>query len=151
MDFGERKPQTSEQLALDFSARGEARKRWSKGQLLSPAATAGEAKATPPAPALAEGLTEAMGRGWKVERALRKVEANRGAPGVDGMTTQELRPYLVVHWKRLRQELREGRYHPQPVRRVEIPKPDGGVRELGIPTVVDRFVQSASGGAPRGV
>ena len=150
MDFGERKPRKEpaagrsacgRQLTLDFGARGEARKRWRKGQLLPPAATAGEAKATPPAPALAQGLTDAMVRSAHVERALRKVEANRGAPGVDGRTTEELRPYLRAHWKRLRQELREGSYHPQPVRRVEIPKPDGGVRELGIPTVVDRFVQ----------
>jgi RNA-directed DNA polymerase len=90
---------------------------------------------------LAQDLIAAMVRGRKVERALRRVEANRGAPGVDGMTTAELRPYLEAHWRRLRQDLLEGRYRPQPVRRVEIPKPDGGVRELGIPTVVDRFVQ----------
>lgn len=141
MDFEERKPQKSEQLTLAFSVKGEARKRWRKGQLLSWADTAGEAKADPAAPALAEGLVEAMVCGVQVEHALRRVEANRGAPGVDGMRTQELRPYLEAHWGQLKRKLLAGQYHPQPVRRVEIPKPDGGVRELGIPTVVDRFVQ----------
>jgi group II intron reverse transcriptase/maturase len=90
---------------------------------------------------LAQGLIEAMLSREKLERALRRVEANRGAPGVDGMRTEELRPYLRAHWGRLTQELLEGRYRPQPVKRVEIPKPEGGVRELGIPTVVDRFIQ----------
>ena len=141
VDFAEMKPQKSEQLTFDFSARGEARKRWGKGRQACAADTAGEAKADPAAPALAQGLVEAMLRGHNVERALRRVEANRGAPGVDGMRTEALRPYLRAHWGRLKQELLEGRYRPQPVKRVEIPKPDGGVRELGIPTVVDRFVQ----------
>jgi RNA-directed DNA polymerase len=141
VDFEEMRPQKSEQFTFDFSARGEARKRWSKGRLVSAAATAGEAKADPPAPALAQGLIEAMLSREKLERALRRVEANRGAPGVDGMRTEELRPYLRAHWGRLTQELLEGRYRPQPVKRVEIPKPEGGVRELGIPTVVDRFIQ----------
>jgi RNA-directed DNA polymerase len=90
---------------------------------------------------LAEGLIEAMVSGKSAEAALRKVEANKGAAGVDGMRTDELRPYLMKHWKHLKQALLDGKYRPQPVRRVEIPKPDGGVRELGIPTVTDRFIQ----------
>lgn len=75
--------------------------------------------------------------------ALSRVERNGGAPGVDGMSCKQLRPYLKDNWTRIRQELLEGNYRPQPVRRVEIPKPDGGVRQLGIPTVLDRFIQQA--------
>jgi RNA-directed DNA polymerase len=75
--------------------------------------------------------------------ALARVEANGGAPGVDGLTVEALRPYLKAHWLAMRAALDAGRYRPQPVRRVEIPKPDGGVRLLGIPTVVDRLIQQA--------
>ncbi len=76
-------------------------------------------------------------------RALRRVERNGGAPGVDGMTVEELRPCLRSHWARIREELLDGRYRPQPVRRIEIPKPGGGMRQLGIPTVLDRWIQQA--------
>jgi RNA-directed DNA polymerase len=75
--------------------------------------------------------------------ALKRVKRNKGSAGVDGMTTEELAPYLQLHWPRLREELLAGRYQPQPVRRVSIPKDGGGMRELGIPTVVDRFIQQA--------
>ncbi len=78
-----------------------------------------------------------------MERALRRVISNKGKPGVDGVTVEALKPYLKVHWERIKQELRDGRYRPQPVRRVEIPKPDGGVRLLGIPCAVDRLIQQA--------
>ena len=78
-----------------------------------------------------------------MQKAYRRVVANKGAAGVDGMTVEELDPYLREHWPRLRQELLDGRYVPQPVRRVEIPKPTGGVRMLGIPTVMDRMIQQA--------
>lgn len=76
-------------------------------------------------------------------RALRRVEQNRGAAGVDGMGVEELRPYLRAHWVAIRERLLEGTYEPSPVRRVEIPKPEGGKRLLGIPTVLDRFIQQA--------
>jgi RNA-directed DNA polymerase len=77
-------------------------------------------------------------------RALRRIQSNKGAPGIDGMTVEELTPYLKEHWPRIREELLEGRYEPQPVKRVEIPKPGGrGVRLLGIPTVLDRLIQQA--------
>jgi len=76
-------------------------------------------------------------------RALHRVESNKGAAGVDGMEIKSLRPYLKEHWPRIREELLKGSYRPQPVRRVEIPKPDGGVRLLGIPTVLDRLIQQA--------
>jgi len=76
--------------------------------------------------------------------AYRRVVRNGGAPGVDGMTVDELMPYCRGHWARIREELFGGTYKPQPVRRVEIPKPDGkGKRMLGIPTVLDRRIQQA--------
>jgi RNA-directed DNA polymerase len=75
--------------------------------------------------------------------ALRRVKANKGAPGVDGMTVDQLGDHLKQHWPALREQLLSGTYRPKPVKRVEIPKPDGGVRKLGIPTVLDRFLQQA--------
>jgi len=83
---------------------------------------------------------------WERENlltALERVERNGGAPGIDGMRVEELRPYLREHWLELREALDQQSYKPSPVRRVEIPKPDGGERELGIPSVVDRFLQPA--------
>ena len=88
-------------------------------------------------------LMEEIVRKDNILSAVEQVERNRGAAGVDKMAVGELRPYLRKHWKTLREQLLSGSYIPQPVRRVEIPKPDGGVRKLGIPTVVDRFVQQA--------
>ena len=76
-------------------------------------------------------------------KALKRVRANQGSPGIDGMTVDELPEYLEQHWPAIREQLMSGTYEPKPVRRVEIPKPDGGVRKLGIPTVLDRFVQQA--------
>jgi group II intron reverse transcriptase/maturase len=75
--------------------------------------------------------------------ALKRVRRNAGSPGIDGMTVEALSDHLRVHWPRLREELLAGRYQPQPVKRVAIPKPGGGERELGIPTVLDRFIQQA--------
>ena len=75
--------------------------------------------------------------------ALRRVEANKGAPGTDGMSVEELRVYLVANWPRIKEDLLAGRYRPAPVRGVEIPKPGGGKRLLGIPTVLDRLIQQA--------
>lgn len=75
--------------------------------------------------------------------ALHRVEKNKGAAGIDGMEIKSLRPYLLEHWTQIRNQLLNGTYRPQPVRRVEIPKPDGGVRLLGIPTVLDRLIQQA--------
>jgi RNA-directed DNA polymerase len=78
-----------------------------------------------------------------LEAAFRRVQANKGAPGVDGMTVTELEAYLRQHWPRIREQLLSGTYQPQPVKRVEIPKPDGGVRKLGVPCALDRFIQQA--------
>lgn len=78
-----------------------------------------------------------------LQRALKQVRQNQGAPGIDGMTVDELPEYLRHRWPEIRAQLIAGRYRPQPVRRVEIPKPDGRKRLLGIPTVLDRFIQQA--------
>ena len=78
-----------------------------------------------------------------LQRALKQVRQNDGAPGIDGMSVDELPDYLRHHWPEIRAQLVAGRYRPQPVRRVEIPKPDGRKRLLGIPTVLDRFIQQA--------
>lgn len=79
-----------------------------------------------------------------LRQALKRIEKKpKAAPGVDGMTVRELRPYLSQHWERIRAEILGGTYEPQPVRRVEIPKPNGGKRMLGIPRVLDRFLQQA--------
>lgn len=85
-------------------------------------------------------------------KALRQVKANKGAAGVDGMKVEDLSPYLEKHWQRIKEELLNGTYQPQAVRKVEIPKPGGkGMRLLGIPTVVDRFIQQALNQVMQGV
>jgi RNA-directed DNA polymerase len=87
-------------------------------------------------------MEEVCGR-ENCKQALKRVKANKGSAGVDGMTVQQLPEFLKQHWPAIREQLLSGTYKPQPVRRVEIPKPDGGVRKLGIPTVLDRFIQQA--------
>ena len=91
----------------------------------------------------APGLMEEVVSRENLLEAYRRVVRNRGAPGVDGMTVGALMPYCRVHWPGIREQLLGGTYVPQPVRRVEIPKPGGGVRTLGIPTVLDRLIQQA--------
>jgi RNA-directed DNA polymerase len=90
-----------------------------------------------------ETLLERVLERENVLAAYRRVQANGGAAGVDGMSVDELMPYCQKHWSRIREELLSGTYHPQPVRKVDIPKPDGGIRTLGIPTVMDRMIQQA--------
>ncbi len=87
-------------------------------------------------------LERALARGNMV-LAWKRVKANRGSAGVDGLTVAQTGEYLKTHWPRIREALLEGSYRPEPVRRVQIPKPGGGVRELGIPTVTDRLIQQA--------
>ena len=94
-------------------------------------------------PAIGEQLMEEVCERENCKQALARVKANKGSPGVDGMTVHDLPGYLQQHWPAIREQLLSGTYTPQPVRRVEIPKPDGGVRKLGIPTVLDRFTQQA--------
>ncbi len=90
-------------------------------------------------------IMEAVVERSNMIKALMQVEKNKGAPGVDGLKVENLRVYFAKHWVQLKQWLLAGVYQPSPVRRVEIPKPDGGTRELGIPTVVDRVIQQAIG------
>ena len=93
--------------------------------------------------ALTERLMEEVTNRVNLNRAYRRVKANQGAPGVDGMTVGELAKWIDQHKEQLIASLLDGSYEPQSVRGVEIPKPGGGVRQLGIPTVVDRLVQQA--------
>src|SRR5277367_2558582 len=94
-------------------------------------------------PASTKRLMEGVCERAKLKEALRRVKANQGSAGVDGMTVGGISDYLKQHWPAIREQLLSGTYKPKPVRRVEIPKPDGGVRKLGIPTVPDRFIQQA--------
>jgi RNA-directed DNA polymerase len=94
-------------------------------------------------PTIAERLMEEICEPANLKRALKRVKGNKGSPGVDGMTVDELPSYVWKHWDSLREDLLQGRYGPRPVKRREIPKPGGGVRKLGIPTALDRFVQQA--------
>ena len=94
-------------------------------------------------PAIGERLMEEVCEQENCKQAWARVKANKGSPGVDGMTFHDLPGFLKQHWPTIRDQLMNGTYVPQPVRRVEIPKPDGGVRKLGIPTVLDRFIQQA--------
>jgi RNA-directed DNA polymerase len=120
-----------------------------KGEEVKPDLPSGEGTETPIAgsapesPTRSEQMMEEILERENVKEALRRVKGNKGAAGVDGMTVEELTGYLKEHWVGLREELLAGTYKPQPVRRVEIPKPGGGMRKLGIPTVVDRFIQQA--------
>ena len=78
-----------------------------------------------------------------IKTAYKKVYANKGAGGVDGVTVQELKEYMRENWNSIKEQIRARTYKPQPVKRVEIPKPNGGVRKLGIPTVIDRVIEQA--------
>ena len=75
--------------------------------------------------------------------ALKKVERNKGCPGIDNLSTEEMREYLKLNWLNIKEQLLIGTYKPQPVKRINIPKPNGGTRQLGIPTVIDRLIQQA--------
>ena len=108
-----------------------------RGQSLFPAAKSPDSH---PAPAT---LFESFLVRENLARALKRVEGNHGAPGPDGMRTEDLRPWLHAHWPEVRARLDAGTYRPQPVRRVFIPKPGGKVRGLGVPTVLDRLIQQA--------
>ena len=93
--------------------------------------------------ASSEQLMEEVCERSNCEQALARVKSNKGSAGIDGMTVEQLPDYLKKHWPTIREQLLSGTYKSQPVKRVEIPKPDGGMRQLGIPTVVDRFIQQA--------
>src|SRR6516165_8944615 len=128
------------QMKLDFSSAltGEAREAGREETEASGAASGSEN------PASTNRLMEAVCERENLKAAWRQVRGNKGSPGVDGMTAVGLKDYLKQHWPAIREQLLNGTYEPQPVRRVEIPKPDGGgVRKLGIPSVLDRFIQQA--------
>src|ERR1022692_142665 len=126
-------------MELDFSPAptGEARKA-RREETESPRVTNG-----PESPVNTSRLMEEVCERENLKEALRQVKANKGSPGVDGMTIVGITDYLKQHWPAIREQLLNGTYEPKPVRRVEIAKPDGGVRKLGIPTVLDRFIQQA--------
>jgi RNA-directed DNA polymerase len=127
------------QMQLDFSLTltGEAREAGREGTEASGAMNGTEN------PASTNRLMEEVCERENLKAALRRVKANKGSPGVDGMTVIGIKDYLKQHWPAIREQLLNGTYEPKPVRRVEIAKPDGGVRKLGIPTVLDRFIQQA--------
>ncbi len=127
------------QLELAFTAEdaGEAQRAAKEGT----ETFRGERRAE--SPAVAEQLMEEVCEQENCKQALARVKANKGSPGVDGMTVHDLPEHLKQHWPAIREHLLNGTYQPEPVKRVEIPKPDGGVRKLGIPTVLDRFIQQA--------
>lgn len=127
--------QLSETLALE--GRGEAldtEPKEAEPQMAKPATKS---------PATAERLMEEVCDRTNLEIAWQRVRRNKGGPGVDGRTIDDTKAYLREHWPTIRSQLLEGTYQPQPVKRVEIPKPDGGVRKLGVPCVVDRLIQQA--------
>jgi RNA-directed DNA polymerase len=117
-----------------------------KGEALSAAVQETEARAAKPdieSRAATRPSMEAVVERSNLRKALARVKANKGAAGIDGMTFEDLAPFLKEHWPAIRAQLLDGTYKPQPVRRVEIPKASGGKRPLGIPTVLDRFIQQA--------
>src|SRR5271166_4505550 len=109
----------------------------------SPRAEPSAANPTPESPASAEQLMEEVCSRENLETAWKRVRRNKGSPGVDGMTIDDAKDYLREQWPNIRSQLLGGAYQPLPVKRVEIPKPDGGVRKLGVPCVVDRLIQQA--------
>src|SRR5437879_11606366 len=137
--MGDKRQKNQLQMSLAFTdeGRSEAPKARCEGTESSTAKRACES------PAIPEQVMEEVCERENLKRALRRVKSNKGSPGIDGMKVEELPGYLKQHWPIIREQLLSGTYEPKPVRRVEIPKPDGGVRKLGIPTVLDRLVQQA--------
>jgi RNA-directed DNA polymerase len=135
--MGEERPKNQMQLAFPTAKRSEA-PGIVEGGTESLAAERGTES-----PAEIERLMEEVVERENLKEALKRVRANKGSPGVDGMTVHALPDHLKERWPAIREQLLGGTYKPQPVKRVEIPKPDGGVRKLGIPTVLDRFIQQA--------
>jgi RNA-directed DNA polymerase len=124
-------------LALEPKDRGEAPARGDEATEPFMAKSATENSA------FTEQLMEEVCDRENLERAWKRVQRNKGSPGVDGMTIDDAKEFLHKHWPNIRSQLLDGNYQPQPVKRVEIPKPDGGVRKLGVPSVVDRLIQQA--------
>ena len=125
------------ELAFPEESRGEAPRALGEGTEPSAANHASQS------PVVTERLMEGILRTSNLQEAFKRVRANKGSPGVDGMTVEEVQDYYRKNWPTLEPQLLAGTYEPQPVKRVEIPKPDGGVRKLGIPTALDRVIQQA--------
>jgi RNA-directed DNA polymerase len=135
MDTKQRKTQL--ELAFMTEGKSEAATTVGKGTEVS------VAKRKPEDPALPVLLMEEICQRENLKKALQRVRQNKGSPGIDGMTVRKLPGYLKKNWPRIREQLLAGIYRPKPVKRTEIPKPNSGIRKLGIPTVLDRFVQQA--------
>jgi RNA-directed DNA polymerase len=135
LSLGEAVPQKARQLELPFLKLGEAQRRERSGEASSVAKGDGRSGTG--------GLMEEVVVPRNLKAALKRVRQNKGGPGIDGMRVGELSEHLRSHWGRIREELLSGRYQPKPVKRQVIPKSGGGVRELGIPIVLDRFIQQA--------
>jgi RNA-directed DNA polymerase len=135
--MGDKRQKNQLELAFTDESRSEAPRVSAAGTELLAAKRSAESLA------IGERLMEEVCERDNCKRALARVKANKGSAGADAMSVQQLPAYLKQHWPAIREQLLSGTYEPQPVRRVEIPKPGGGVRKLGIPTVLDRFVQQA--------
>ncbi len=133
----EPRPKIQKELAFPPLKQGEALP--GRGEGTETSTVKGDAES----PANTTLLMEEVCERENLRGALHRVRSNKGSPGVDGMTVDALAEHLKKHWPTLRTQLLEGTYQPQPVKRVEIPKPDGGTRKLGVPTAQDRFVQQA--------
>ena len=128
------------QLVLDFSSLPAGEARTTRREEIESLSTTRDTES----PASTNRWMEEVCERENLKKALQQVKANKGSGGIDGMPVEELDDYLKQHWPAIRERLFNGTYEPQPVRRVEIPKPDGGgVRKLGIPSVLDRFIQQA--------
>ena len=135
--MGVKRQENQLELAFMTEGRGEAPMAAGKGT------EASKAKRKPEDPASPVLLMDEIVKRENLRMALRRVMQNKGGPGIDGMTVKKVSGYLKKHWPEIRGQLLAGTYQPRPVKRVEIPKPDGGIRKLGIPTVLDRFIQQA--------
>jgi RNA-directed DNA polymerase len=135
--MGDKRQKNQLELAFEQEQRGEA----PNGLIEGTESVVVKRKAE--SPAIGEELMEEVCGRENCKQALARVKANKGSAGGDGMTVHELPEHLKQHWPVIREQMLNGAYKPQPVKRVEIPKPDGGIRKLGIPTVLDRFIQQA--------
>lgn len=137
--MGDKRQKNQLQMLLAFAVEGRSEAPKARREGTESATAQGECER----PAIPEQVMEEVCERKNCLRALKRVKSNKGSPGIDGMKVEELPGYLKQHWPLIREQLLSGTYEPQAVRRVEIPKPEGGVRKLGIPTVLDRFVQQA--------
>ena len=135
--MGDKRQKNQLELAFTQSGKSEARTEVRKGIESSMARYEAESLAE------SERLMERVCEAKNLKQALRRVKSNGGSPGIDGMRVEELAQWLIGNWNSIRESLLKGTYTPQPVKRVEIAKPDGGTRKLGVPTVTDRFIQQA--------